>query len=123
LRVAKLPTSVEGSRSHSLQDASDESGITVHPQNATVDKDERNTSDGRPRNRGMTRGSRSKYMDEHKSIEHEGLEILLGAMIGLEKTAARPINLLEGINTNKQTNKQRRRLKTRNKSQKQSTRV
>ena len=113
MRVAKLPTSVEGSRSHSLQDASDESGITVHPQNATVDKDERNTSDGRPRNRGMTRGSRSKYMDEHKSIEHEGLEILLGAMTGLEKTAGRPINLLEGL-------KQTRRLNTRNKSQKQS---
>ena len=97
---------MEGSRSHSLQDASDESGITVHPQNAAVDKDERSTSDGRPRTRGMTRGSRSKYIDEHKSIEHEGLEILLGAMIGLEKTAARPINLLEGINTNKQTNKE-----------------
>jgi hypothetical protein len=113
VRVAKLPTSVEGSRSHSLQDASDESGITVHPQNAAVDKDERSTSDGRPRTRGMTRGSRSKYIDEHKSIEHEGLEILLGAMTGLEKTAGRPINLLEGL-------KQTRRLNTRNKSQKQS---
>ena len=74
------------------------------------EKIENEIDDGRRRTRGMARDSHSKRLGEQNSSEHEGLELLLGAMFELENVAGAhaPIHVLEHI---KQRNGRRNKSK------------
>lgn len=94
LKLAKLPASIGGSRLCIVHSGINDPG--THDLSSTLSGEGREEiNEMRPRTRGRARDTRSKYIEEHKPVEHEGLEMLLAAMIVLERDAGRPINLLE----------------------------